>query len=316
MKALNVPAAGQQPTISELPVPEVAAGTVLVKVDAAGLNPVDNAIAAAMMAGMLEHVYPLTLGRDAVGVVEKVGEGVGTVKVGDTVFGNILLMPPVQAGTLAEYALMPAASVAVKPAGLDDVTAAALPLAGAGALDAIRAIDVQPGQTVLVNGATGGVGQFAVQLLKLKGATVIATAGTAGSAQLIRDLGADEVLDRTAGPVAQQVLSTRPEGVDALVNLAGYTPDTVPFQAVRRGGRVATLTGAPDQATAEQAGLTVSNLMVAATTDKLDLLGELAAAGKLRVPVSKVIGFDQAADGLGAIAAGQSHGKVVVDMAR
>src|SRR5262245_43682581 len=125
MRALNVPAAGGQPELSEVPVPAVAPGTVLVRVKAVGLNPVDNAIAAGLMAGMLPHEYPVVLGRDAAGVVEAVGAGVDHVAAGDEVLGHVLLAPPVQAGTLAEYALLPADAVTAKPAGLDDPTAAA-----------------------------------------------------------------------------------------------------------------------------------------------------------------------------------------------
>src|SRR4051794_26633706 len=158
MRALHVPTAGEQPQLSDLPVPRVAEGTVLVRVKAAGLNPVDNAIAAGMLAGMLPHEYPVVLGRDAAGVVEAVGAGVASVAVGDEVVGHVLLAPPVSAGTLAEYALLPAAAVAAKPAALDFETAAAIPLAGAAAVAAIDAVDPQPGQTVLVNGASGGGG--------------------------------------------------------------------------------------------------------------------------------------------------------------
>jgi NADPH:quinone reductase-like Zn-dependent oxidoreductase len=118
MRALHVPEADRQPVLDELPTPSVADGTVLVRVKAAGLNPVDNAIAAGMMAEMIPHEYPLVLGRDAAGVVQAVGDGVDHVEVGDEVLGHVLLAPPVRAGTLAEYALLPAAAVSKLPAGL------------------------------------------------------------------------------------------------------------------------------------------------------------------------------------------------------
>src|SRR5215475_7048449 len=102
MRALNVPAAGQQPQLSELPVPAPTEGTVLIKVKAASLNAIDNALISGMMAEMLPHQYPLVVGRDAAGVVEAVGDGVDHVKPGDEVLGHVLLAPPIQAGTVAE----------------------------------------------------------------------------------------------------------------------------------------------------------------------------------------------------------------------
>ncbi|MDQ5840536.1 MAG: alcohol dehydrogenase catalytic domain-containing protein, partial [Chloroflexota bacterium] len=108
MRALHVPAAGQQPQLSDVPTPTVTEGTVLVRVKSAGLNPIDNGIAAGLLAAMMPHTYPVVLGRDAAGVVEAIGAGVDHVQVGDAVFGHVLLAPPVRAGTLAEYALFPA----------------------------------------------------------------------------------------------------------------------------------------------------------------------------------------------------------------
>src|SRR3954452_1844716 len=126
MRALHVPAAGEQPRLSDLPVPEVAEGTVLVRVKAAGLNPVNNAIAAGMLAGMLPHEYPVVLGRDAAGVVEAVGAGVDSVAEGDDVIAHIVMAPPIEAGTLAQYALVPAGRVTTKPAELTFPAAAAI----------------------------------------------------------------------------------------------------------------------------------------------------------------------------------------------
>ncbi len=185
----------------------------------AGLNAIDNGIAAGMMAEMMEHAYPLVLGRDAAGVVEATGPGVTGITSGEEVFGHVLLAPPIQAGTLAEYALLPAAGTAPKPAGLDWVTAAALPLAGAAASAAVDAVDPRPGDVVLLVGAAGGVGSYAIQLLAAKGATVLAT-GTPGDTERLKGLGAATVLDYTAASVADQVRASYPGGIDALIDLA------------------------------------------------------------------------------------------------
>ena len=142
------------------------------------------------------------------------------------------------------------------------MTAAAIPLAGAAAVALVDAVDPQPGQIVLVNGASGGVGSFVVQLLAARGVTVVAT-GRQQDTERLASLGAGLVLDYTTSPVAGQVRATYPDGVDALVNLAGFTADEVPLAAVRTGGKVAITTGAPDEQTWTAAGLTGTAVMAA-----------------------------------------------------
>src|SRR5918999_4799481 len=117
MKALHVSLPGEPTKLGELPVPEVTEGTVLVRVRAAGLNPIDNLIASGMLTGLLPHEYPLVLGRDVAGVVEAVGAGADHVAVGDEVLGHVLLAPPLRHGTLAECALLPAAAIVHRPTG-------------------------------------------------------------------------------------------------------------------------------------------------------------------------------------------------------
>ena len=312
MRALNVPNAGEQPQLSDLPTPAPTEGTVLIRVKAAGLNPIDNAVAAGMLAQWgLPHEYPVVLGRDAAGIVEAVGAGVDHVAPGDEVLGHILLAPPISAGTLAEYALLPAAAVTKKPAGLDFTAAAALPLAGASAVQVIEAIDPQPGQTVLVNGASGGVGSFVVQLLSARGVNVVAT-GKAASAAHLSGLGAAQVVDYTAGPVAEQVRATYPGGVDALINLYGMDPAGVPVGAVREGGKVSSLAAMPDEATLSAAGLTGTAVMSRPVREVIAPLAEQAAAGKLQIVVSDVLPLEQAGEGLGRLASGGAGGKLVV----
>lgn len=311
MHALYVPAAGEPPIAGDLPTPELGEGTVLVRVKAAGLNPIDNGIAAGMLAAMMTHQYPLVLGRDAAGVVAAVGADVDHVKVGDEVLGHVLLAPPVHAGTLAEYVALPAAAVAAKPAELGFAEASALPLAGAAAVAAVDAIDPAEGDVVLVNGASGGVGSFVVQLLAARSVTVIAT-GTGHDTDRLQSLGATTVVDYTAGPVADTVRAAHPDGVDALINLAGHRPEDVPLAAVRAGGRVATTTMAPDQQAIDTAGLAGSTVMATPTRGVLEHLAEQAARGTLRIDVEQILTLDQAADGLALLANGQARGKIVV----
>lgn len=311
MRALNVPSAGAQPELSTVSTPEVAAGHVLIKVKAAGLNPVDNVFASGAMAQMLPHAYPLVLGRDAAGVVEAVGEGVDHVAPGDEVIGHVPMAPPIQVGTLAEYVVLPGSGVAPKPAGLDFVTAAALPLAAAAADAAVTAVAPQAGQVVLVNGASGGVGSYAVQFLAAQGVTVVAT-GTEQDRERLTKLGAGTFIDFTQGPVAERVLAAYPQGVHALVNLAGNTPEEVPLAAVVADGKVSTTTMAPDADTLAAAGLTGSSVMAQPGREFIAQLAEQVKAGSVTVHVDTVLPLEQAADGLATLASGRARGKIVV----
>ncbi len=312
MRAFNVPEAGAQPVVSDLPTPQVTDGTVLVRVKAAGLNAIDNGLATGMMAEMMPHAYPLVIGRDAAGVVEAVGAGVDHVAVGDEVIGHVLLAPPIQAGTIAEYALFPAAAVTPKPAALDFVTAAALPLAGSAASAAVEAVDPKSGQTVLVTGATGGVGSYAVQLLAARGVTVVAT-GTAADVDRLTALGATTVVDHTAAtPVAEQVRAAHPDGVDALIDLVAYAPDGLPLSALSQGGKVASTLGAADEQALAGAGLTGTNIMASPVRETVEPLAARAADGTLKVDVTTVLPLEQAADGLATIASGSARGKIAV----
>jgi NADPH:quinone reductase-like Zn-dependent oxidoreductase len=313
MRALHVPAAGGRPQLSDLPVPEPEEGQILIRVKAAGLNALDNGIAAGMMAGMLEHAYPLVLGRDASGVVEATGPGVTGITAGQAVFGHVLLVPPVQAGTLAEFAVLPAAGTAPKPAGLDWVTAAALPLAGAAASAAVDAVEPRPGQVVLIVGAAGGVGSYAIQLLAARGATVLAT-GTPADTGRLTSLGAAAVLEYTAAPVADQVRAAYPDGIDALIDLVSYAPDDLPLTALRKGGKVASSLGAASDEVLAADGLTGTNIMAMPTSDVITALAAQVLDGTLTVDVETVLPLDRAADGLATIASGQARGKIVVQV--
>lgn len=286
---------------------------MLLRVRAAGLNPFDNHIAAGALEQFMEHRYPLVLGRDVSGTVEAVGDGVTDIAVGDDVLAHIPFTSPFEAGTIAEFAILPAIQVATKPEGLDFVSAAALPLAAGAARALVDGIDPKPGQVVLVNGGSGGVGRFAVQLLAQLGVTVVATASPA-SVDRMRELGAKHVVDYTAGPVSEQVLALYPAGVDALINLTGWTLDQVPVDAVRTGGIARTVTQIPDDATIAARGLTGGQIMASPDRDVLGPLAEQAAGGELSIDVFRTVSLDDALGGLGDIEAGRVHGKVVVDL--
>ncbi len=190
--------------------------------------------------------------------------------------------------------MLHAATIVPKPAGLDFVTAAAIPLAGAAASQAVDVVDPQPGQVVLINGASGGVGSFAIQLVDARGATVLAT-GTAEDADRLLNLGAAHVVDYSAGPVADQVRTLYPDGVDALINLAGRVPADLPIGAVRPGGTIASTTTQPEPTDLESAGITSTGIMATPTSLIIAALVEQATAGTLKVIIADVLPIEQAA---------------------
>ena len=222
----------------DLPVPEPGPGEVLVRNLAVAVNPVDAKIRAAGRWAGVEP--PFVLGYDAAGVVAKVGPGVKDLKEGDEVyytpeiFGN-------PHGTYAEYTPVPAGIVAKKPKNLSFAEAAAIPLAGGTAWEAVvRRLAVRPGETVLVMGGAGGVGSFAVQFAKAAGAYVIATA-SAENLPVLKELGADLALDYR-GPWAEEDLkATEGQGVDAAFETAGESLVERVIPVVRPFGRIATI---------------------------------------------------------------------------
>jgi len=311
MKAITVAQEGAAPApqdVDEARAP--GAGEVLVRVQASSVNALDGGIAAGMLKEMLPHEYPITLGRDFAGVVEQVGDGVSSVATGDEVFGEISAMvPPVHDGAWAERIVVSEQVVAKKPAGVDTAEAGAAPLVTLTALTIIDALELSGGQTVLVVGATGGVGSIVVQLAKAAGATVIAPA-LPEDEEFLHGLGVDEVLPRE-GDLVAAVRERYPDGVDAIVDaVTPYQP--TPYDAVlAEGGRIAS----PTNAAGEGPGRT--NVVHAAILNResLDRVGQLLANGTIKVPIQQTYDLAQAPEALGALGAGHTQGKIALRVA-
>src|ERR687885_177140 len=200
----------------DLPQPPVGPDTVLVRVHAAGVNPVDMAIRQGYLSGAFPHHFPIVPGWDVAGVVEAAGPAVVDFAPGDEVFGYVR-RDDVQWGTAAELVPAPLRCLAHKPSSLSFTEAGAVPLAGLTAYQALtEALDVVEGERVLVHRAAGGVGFFAVQIAVALGAHVIGTASPRNHG-FLRDAGVAEVLDHSAGPISAQL----PEPVDAVLDLVG-----------------------------------------------------------------------------------------------
>jgi NADPH:quinone reductase len=302
MRAFTLDSLEIPPALREdLPAPAPTEGQILVRVHASSANPVDNAIAAGMLAGMAEHTFPIVLGRDFAGVVEQVGAGAGGYAAGDEVFGFVPHADPdVHDGGWAEHIAVAADGiVATVPAGVDLATAGAAPLAGITALAAIDALELSEGDTLLVVGATGGVGSLAVQLAAAAGATVVAPALPEDEA-FLRDLGVSEVLPRD-GDVSGL-------GADALLDTVSYAPGAFDA-ALKVGARIASPNGAAGD------GPGRANVMASAHPELLPRVGELLAGGSLRIPVQATYDLAQAGDALAALAGAHTQGKRAIRIA-
>ena len=242
MRAFAFDAFGEPGSERDLPTPEPDEGQVRVRVAAASINPVDNAVVKGFMKDYMEHRFPLVPCSDLAGTVDAVGAGAEGFSVGDAVFGLVGKMVMGE-GTLAEVATAAAGTIARRPASLGEVEAAALPLAGVSALMSVDAADPQPGDVVVVVGASGGIGSYAVQLAAARGAHVVAVTSP-GRAEYVRSLGAEEVLDRTARDVSEALRSEHPGGVAAIVDTASDAPALARLsEAVRQGGTVTSMRG-------------------------------------------------------------------------
>ncbi len=199
---------------NDLPVPRATAGELLIRVHASSVNPADAAIASGMLKGMADYEFPVTLGRDFAGVVEEAGSPVTRYAVSDEVFGFVLhANPTVHEGSWADYVVMAQDSVAQVPQGVSLEAVGAAPVAGLTAIAAFDALEPSAGNTVLVIGASGGVGSFFVQLAARAGAHLLAPA-LPEDRDSLRELGVSETLDRDSDLMAQ-IRERFPEGVDA-----------------------------------------------------------------------------------------------------
>ena len=300
MRAFVFPEPGRAPEVRDIDIPEPADGEVRVRVAAASVNGFDLSVAAGYLVNMMEHRFPVVLGKDFAGTIDAVGEGVSGFAVGDRVFG-VVTKPYLGDGSFGEYVTVPVAvGLAKLPDAVDFITGAALGLAGTAALMSVEAAAIQPGETVLIIGATGGVGSQAVQLAKHAGARVIATAGSDEGRRLVTELGADETIDYTLD-VAAAMQERYPDGVDVVLHFAGDPTETA--SVVRRGGRFAsTRIMSADQVPVDH--VSVLPIYANPTPDILERLAAHEAQGTTRVVIERTYPLDQAPQAVADFASG------------
>ena len=315
---------------ADIPCPALQPDDILVQVHAAGLNPIDTMIPKGAFKPFLKFQLPATLGSDLAGVVVEVGSRVRRFKPGDAVFASIF---DLGLGSLAEFAVVPESAAALKPANLDFVQAASVPMVALTTWQALKErANVQPGQRVFIPAGAGGIGTFAIQLAKYLGATV-ATTTSAGNVALVRSLGADEVID-----YQQQEFETVLRDYDVVLGTLRGDSIEKSLQILKPKGKVVSLIGPPDAAfgrargmnfpmvflfgllsrkiihRAAKRGVEYSFLFVHPDGCQLAEIGKLLESGKIRPVIDKVFPFDQAKDALAYLEKGRARGKVAVQL--
>ncbi|WP_082893777.1 NADP-dependent oxidoreductase [Rufibacter ruber] len=295
--------------VGELEIPEVKEGEVLVRIKAAAVNPVDNAVLAGYLSSFLPVKFPAIPGWDVAGVVEDRGHSARRFQVGDVVYAYAR-RPEVQHGTFAEYMVLPESYLAHKPKNLSFEEAAGIPLVGLTAYQSMfDAGNLQAGQTVLILGASGGVGTLGIQLAKDKGATVIGVASQKNHA-FMQELGADHALDYNGQDVGEAVQQLFPDGVDLIFDAASGETLQQSLKALKPNGTLVSILNRGDDIDTQN--LNFHYVFVEPDAVELEHLRELAEAGKLKVLVSEKYPLAEAAKALEQIATHHTKGKIVV----
>lgn len=294
MKAVSVPAFKALPVVSELPEPSITEGRVKIKLAAAGLNPFDWKMVDGILKSSMPHVFPMILGVDGAGVVVEAGTGVMRFKKGDRVYGQ-MLHTPVGEGSYAEYVVVPEdAAIALAPRNIPLVDAAAAPTSGMTALQLLETLGFERGQSLLVVGATGGVGSFVVQLAAAAGIHVIATVSSEEGAARMKKLGAAETVNYKNTDIDVQV--------DGLIDLASNKEGFRKMKAMAKKALTTMFVADEEESNFESKG----------TPASLDALRTNIENGTLEIPVDRRIVLEQAPAAIAASRERKSSGKTII----
>jgi NADPH:quinone reductase-like Zn-dependent oxidoreductase len=299
MKAVRYHEYGDSGTLAveSVPRPAPKAGEVLVRVHYSGVNPVDWKLRSGMYKAFMPVTFPSTPGRDFSGVVEELGDGVKGLSKGQKVFGTAN-------GSYAEYVVTAAANVAPIPDGVSFEQAASVPLGALTAWHIIEDANLKSGQTAVVIGAAGGVGLFAVQFARAKGAKVFGVASR-GNADFVRSLGAEPV-DYAAGPVSSKV-----KDADVVIDTVGGDALASAYGLVKKGGLLLTVAGMPAEDKAKELGI-IAKSSGNRSSEPLARIAGMLAAGKLITAPSKVFPFAQAGAAQDLSQAGHGRGRILL----
>ena len=311
MRAFALDEFAQPGSIHDLPDPEPAEKEVRVRVSAASINPFDNFVLQGYVKDRMEHRFPLVPSADLAGTVDAIGAGVDGFAVGDPVFGVTGKMVMGE-GALAEFATASTATIAKRPAEVDEISAAALPLAGVSALMSVEAVAPRPNDVVVVVGASGGIGTYAVQLAAATGAHVLGITSK-GKTEYVKSLGAHEVIDRTDDDVLEALNAKHPAGVTAIIDTGSDAAGLARLaEAVRKGGTVTSMKGAAAIDDLAKRGIKGVNVGTQVTRERLDHLAALAAEGKLKATHIETFPLEKAGTAFQQIGQDTHRGKLVV----
>src|ERR1700687_341687 len=296
-------------TAHALPVPEVDAGEVLIAVDTAGVGRWDADVREGFFASRKPH-FPLVLGYDGAGIIAKVSSRVRRLKVGDEVYSYNWENP--KGGFYAEFVAVPADKVAPIPKRLDLRHAGAIPITGLTALQGIDdALGLKKGETIIIHGASGGVGTLAVQFARFRGARVFATASGRDGMELVREMGAHAVVEGKRPDIDDQARRFAAAGVDAVLALAGGDALERCLNALRRGGRVAHPNGV-EPAPKKGRGMTLIRYDALSGVREFERLNAAVQGAKLKVPISECYPLVQARKSHERLAEGHVVGKIIL----
>jgi NADPH2:quinone reductase len=299
--------------VGQVPTPKPRAGEISVAVAYAGVNPADAKIAEGLFQSRLPNHFPLILGWEASGIVHDLGEGVTSFKKGDKVY-LYCKKPTIQWGTWAEYVTCAAEHVALVPKNISMAEAAAVPLAGLTAWQALfDKAQLQSGERILIHAGGGGVGGFAIQWAKTHGAYVITTASPAKSAY-VKQLGADEIIDYQKNSFVEQIRRTHPSGIDVVFDTIGGSVYRQSFEVLKPGGRIVSLLEHPDSGLAQKYHVRAEYFMVSPNGKQLKEMARLLELGKAKPPVVQEMSLDEAPLAIDEIRKGHTLGKIVLEI--
>lgn len=291
-----------------LAIPDLKEGEVLVRIKAAGVNPVDTAVLKGNLKDGLPHTFPIIPGWDMAGVIEDRGFSARRFNVGNEVYAYAR-RPVVHYGTFAEYIVIPESYLALRPQAVSWEAAGGIPLVGLTAYQSLYvAGNLQQGQTVLILGASGGVGSMGIQLAKAKGARVIGVASQQNHAYM-KELGADDTINYKDNDIGKAVKEIVPEGVDVVFDCARGSGLQQSLATLKPDSRVVSITNRGRDLPKD---IHFQYVFVEPDSSQLDHIRQIAEAGQLKVPVSKTYSIEETADALQQIATLHTTGKIVI----
>jgi NADPH:quinone reductase-like Zn-dependent oxidoreductase len=307
MKAVQINEFGGRNVLmlNDIAIPTPTENEILIKVKSASVNPVDWKIREGYLQPLLNHTLPLTLGWDVSGEVAAIGENVTNFKIGDAVYSRPNIA---KNGSYAEYQTVTADEVALKPNSLTWQEAAGVPLAALTAWQSLYELaKLQAGERVLIHAGSGAVGQFAIQLAKLRGAYVYTTTSSRNT-ELVKRLGADQAID-----YRQEDFSELTD-IDVVFDTIGGDTQANSWKTLKQGGRLVSITQNPDEAIATQYGVSAFFCFVQPNREQLAKLAEFADAGQLTVNIDSEFRLDQVAEAHERSETGRAQGKIIINV--